>query len=110
MDCPLKRLITAERDGYIEERDGYIEERNGYIEERNGYIELSNLSAAAHNQRRRDLLMKFMCSLIVLCASLNFGASTALAKPQHKESLGRRYSTYLDASLKRCATCHVVPG
>src|SRR6186997_1226320 len=47
----------------------------------------------------------FLC--IAVC--LLFGTGTVWAKPQHKQSLDRHYGTYLDVSLKRCATCHVVP-
>jgi len=41
--------------------------------------------------------------------AMTLGATAAWAKPQHKESLARYYGSYLDASLKRCALCHVVP-
>jgi hypothetical protein len=46
----------------------------------------------------------------VACAIWLLGdVDTAWGKPQHKESLAKFYGSYLDASLKRCATCHVVP-
>jgi hypothetical protein len=38
-----------------------------------------------------------------------FCVGGAWAKPQHKESLGRYYGSLLDANLKRCHTCHIVP-
>lgn len=58
--------------------------------------------------------MKLCRSLPAICGvacaiCLLWDVHAAWGKPQHKESLARHYGTYLDVSLKRCATCHVVP-
>jgi len=47
--------------------------------------------------------------LIATTVACALTASIAWAKPQHKEALGRYYGSFLDASLKRCHTCHLVP-
>ena len=48
--------------------------------------------------------MRNLCCLVIALA-----ATTAFARPEHKQSLKRYYGEAIPAAMAACSTCHIVP-